>query len=107
MSKIQMEYPFTRISGKPVRECDTVFSMRYGQPYLYGRDRSRTRKQSLSDGQFEQQEHFKRATAATMQIMHDPDRLKQYIEEWKAVIKSGNNRYKTLRGYIFAQVYNE
>lgn len=105
MSKIQMEYPFTRISGKPVKECDTVFRMAYGQQYLYGRDRSRTTKSELTAAQQASTAKFRQAAQQTNTIMTDIDQLTPYRTAWVAYLKSGSVRYKTLRGFIFAKVY--
>lgn len=100
-----MEYPFTRISGKPVKDCDTVFRMAFGQSYLYGRDRSRTRNTDSTAAQEAVKSKFKQAAQQTNSIMQDIDRLTPYRTAWIAKIKGGNTQYKTLRGYIFAQVY--
>lgn len=105
MSKIQMEYPFTRISGKPVKECDTTFRMAYGQPYLYGRDRSRTFKYPPSAAQQTSIAKFRQAAQQTNTIMTDIEAIEPYRQAWRNLIRSGNTTYKTLRGYIFAQVY--
>ena len=104
MSKIGMEYPFNRISGKPMKECDTVFKMVFSQPYLYGHDRSRY-KYNPTAAQLVQNTKFRRAAQQTHNIMADIDRVEPYKTAWRNYIKSGNTRYKTLRGYIFSQVY--
>lgn len=100
-----MEYPFTRISGKPVKDCDTVFRMAFGQPYLYGRDRSRTSTANPTAAQLASISKFRQAAQQTNTIMMDIDLLEPYRTAWRNQIKSGNTRYRTLRGYIFAQVY--
>ena len=104
MSKIGMEYPFNRISGKPMKECDTVFRMAFRQPYLYGRDRSRY-KYNPTAAQSAQNAKFRQAAAQARTIMMDIDQLEPYRTAWRNHIKNGNTNYKTLRGYIFAQVY--
>ena len=100
-----MEYPFTRISGKPVKDCDTVFRMAFGQPYLYGRDRSRTSTATPTASQLASISKFRQAAQQTNTIMMDIGQLEPYRTAWRNQIKSGNTCYRTLRGYIFAQVY--
>ena len=104
MSKIGMEYPFNRISGKPMKESDTVFRMMFSQPYLYGHDRTRY-KYNPTAAQLAQNAKFRQAAQQTAAIMADVDRVQPYRTAWNNYTHSGNKRYKTLRGYIFAQVY--
>jgi hypothetical protein len=37
--------------------------------------------------------------------MTDIEAIEPYRQAWRNLIRSGNTTYKTLRGYIFAQVY--
>ncbi len=91
MSKIGMEYPFNRISGKPMKESDTVFRMMSSQPYLYGHDRTRYKYNPT-------------AAQQTAAIMADVDRVQPYRTAWNNHTNSGNKRYKTLRGYSLKSI---
>jgi len=48
---------------------------------------------------------FRQAAQQTNTIMMDIDQLQAYRTQWRAHIQSGHPRYRTLRGFIFAKVY--
>ena len=48
---------------------------------------------------------FKQAATQTNTIMMDVSQLAPYRQAWRQKIQLGNNTHKTLRGYVFSEVY--
>ena len=48
---------------------------------------------------------FRQAAQQTNTIMMDVEQLTTYRTAWRNQIHNGNYSYRTLRGYIFAQIY--
>lgn len=74
------------------KDSDTCYSAACPQP----------RTKPYSDKELTLQNKFGQASVITNQIMLDPDMLETYMENF-----GKQKRYKTLRGFIFAQEYQK
>lgn len=106
MAKVGYLDPIDYLSGKLTKRHRTVYNYRSGTgakytscPELY--------KGNPTQTQLSCQERFAQAVARREQIMRDPEQYSVFRNQWKALIAKGNTRYKTLQGYIFAQVYKD
>lgn len=104
MAKVVYLDPIDHISGKISRKHRTVYCYRTGTGAKYTSiyttptgDPTAAQQASIAK--------FRQAAQQTNTIMMDIDRLESYRTAWRNQIKSGNLTYRTLRGYIFAQVY--
>lgn len=55
-----------------------------------------------TEGQKTAQDKFKTVQGKVATALADPAKRATYVQEWKA-----QHKYKTLRTYVFAQLYNE
>ena len=102
MSKVTLAYPVEKLQGKVNKEDDAYFNARNGRCYM-NRIRNPYDGPDTADQQAVK-EKFKEAVAETLAILSDvtSDTYKEYLAAYKA----NPGKYATLRGYIFAQVYN-
>ena len=104
MAKVDYLEPIDHISGKISRKHRTTYC------YRQGTDRRYTTVYTTPTGdptaaQLANISKFCQAAQQTNTIMMDIDQLEPYRTAWRNQIHSGNLRYRTLRGYIFAQIY--
>ena len=104
MAKVTYIDPIDHISGKISRKHRTTFCYRTGTGAKYTQQHT-TPTGEPTAAQIAGKTKFKQAAQQTNAIMQDIDRLTPYRTAWISKIKGGNTQYKTLRGYIFAQVY--
>lgn len=101
-----LEAPFGNPHGKlSKKNCQIIWAQNNGTGTRFTQVRIPRNSQEPTAAQIAVIAKFKQASTQTNSIMQDIDRLKPYRQAWVAKIKSGNTRYKTLRGYIFAEVY--
>ena len=104
MAKVVYLDPIDHISGKISKKHRTTYcylnstGTKYTQLYTKPTG-APTAAQQASTAKFRQ------AAQQTNTIMMDIDQLEPYRTAWRNQIHSGNLRYRTLRGYIFAQIY--
>ncbi len=102
--KYEMETPWMELHGKISKKrtkivwAETPWGTRFTQ--LRGK---RSSLPSATETTIRQK--FRQAAAQRNLIMMDIEQLEPYRQAWRAKIQSGNTAYKTLRGYIFAEVY--
>ncbi len=100
----EMEAPWMRLGGKISKKrtrivwAETAGGTRYTQLR-----RKRTSAPTAAESAVRQK--FRQAATQRNIIMMDVELLEPYRQAWRAKIQSGNTTYKTLRGYIFAEVY--
>lgn len=100
----EMESPWQQLHGKISKKrtrviwAQNMFGTRFTQ--LRGK---RTTK--LTADEHARQSKFKTASEQTNAIMTDIEQLEPYHAAWRNAIKAGNLKYRTLRGYVFSQVY--
>lgn len=105
MGKVVYLDPVDYVRGRVTKRDRTVYSYRQGIDCRYTSAPLRFRNDNPTSAQQATITKFKQAATQTNAIMQDIDRLTPYRTAWIAKIKGGNTQYKTLRGYIFAQVY--
>ena len=96
-----MESPWQQLHGKISKKrtrivwAENAYGTRFTQ--VRGKRGSKETAAELATRQ-----KFCQASAQTVAIMHDVDQLEAYKSAWR---NGGYVKYKTLRGFIFAQVY--
>lgn len=106
MAKVQYLDPIDHISGKLSKKHRTVYNYRSGTGAKYT-SCPEFKHTNPTQSQLDCQNRFKQAIAKREEIMRNPEQYSVYRNQWKALIAKGNTRYKTLQGYIFAQVYKD
>ena len=104
MARVVYIDPIDHISGKISRKHRTVYCYRTGTGAKYTQQQS-TPTGSPTAAQQACTTKFRQAAQQTNTIMMDVDLLEPYRTAWRNQIRSGNTTYRTLRGYIFAQIY--
>ena len=104
MAKVVYLDPIDHISGKIARKHRTTYNYRNASGAKYTSVYS-TPTGDPTAAQVASKAKFKQAATQTNTIMTDIDQITPYRAAWVANLKSGNKRYTTLRGFIFAQVY--
>ena len=100
MAKITCESPVKYIQGKITKSDSNYFAVRYGKTFLH---RLINPSNPFVDGTEEQKsniERFREAQAAVSAAYLNAEQMAVYEAGFKKQTK-----YKTLRGYIFAQLY--
>jgi hypothetical protein len=104
MARVVYLDPIDHISGKISRKHRTVYcyltstGAKYTQLYTKPAG-SPTAAQLVCTSKFRQ------AAQQTNTIMADISQLETYRTQWRTHIQGTHPRYRTLRGFIFAQVY--
>ncbi len=101
MAKVLFNHLIDRVQGKLCNDPKSpIFAHRNdsGSNYVYHRDNPYTGP--LSEAQKANQQRFATAQAETKTIMNSLEQLAPYKDAF-----AKQNKYATLRGYIFAQVY--
>ena len=99
-----MESPWMELHGKISKKrtkivwAETPWGTRFTQ--LRGK---RSTKETASE--IAVKSKFQQAATQTNTIMMDIEQLEPYRTAWRQKIQSGNRTYKTLRGYVFSEVY--
>ena len=102
--KYEMESPWMELHGKISKKrtkivwAQTPWGTRFTQ--LRGK-----RSSQLSATEVTVRSKFKQAVTQRNTIMMDVTLLDPYRAAWREKIRSGSTPYKTLRGYVFAEVY--
>ena len=101
MAKVTYIDPVEHISGKIAKKHKSVYSYRKDINCKYI---SQPRPSSVppTSDQLALREEFARTVARVNQTMADEAQVNTYKEQFE-----NQSKYKTLRGYIFAQMYNE
>lgn len=104
MARVVYLDPIDHISGKISRKHRTVYCYltSTGAKYtlLYTKPATAPTPAQLST-----QNKFRQATQQTNTAMTDPGQLQNYRTLWRAHMQSTHPRYRTLRGFIFAKIY--
>jgi len=98
MSKIKLETPFTSFRGKICKHTKIIYVERGGTKYTSQICNPRTKP--FSADELARQNKFKNAAQATVTALADPVQKAAYEVAFNA-----QKKYKTLRGYVFAQEY--
>lgn len=100
----EMESPWMQLGGKISKKRTKIIWAQnmYGTRFTQLRSKRRTKPSAAEQAT---REKFKQATTQTNLIMTDVDQLEPYRQMWKAKILAGYKTQKTLRGFIFAQIY--
>ena len=104
MARVVYIDPIDHISGKISRKHRTTFCYLTSTGTKYTQQHN-TPTSAPTAAQIAIMAKFRQAAQQTNTIMMDIDQLQAYRTQWRAHIQSGNPRYRTLRGFIFAQVY--
>ena len=104
MAKVVYLDPIDHISGKISRKHRTVYYYRAGTGAKYTSIFT-TPTGTPTAAQQACTAKFRQAAQQTNTIMMDVTAVEPYRTAWRNLIRSGNTTYKTLRGYIFSQIY--
>lgn len=104
MGKVVYLDPVNYVRGRITKRDRTVYNYRQSIDCRYTSAPLRM-AQNPTAAQTASISKFRQTAQQTNTIMMDIDALEPYRTAWRNTIKSGNLRYRTLRGYIFAQVY--
>ena len=104
MARVHYLDPIDHISGKISRKHRTVYCYRTGTGAKYTKLHT-TPTGAPTAAQLASISKFRQAAQQTNTIMMDVEQLTTYRTAWRNQIHNGNYSYRTLRGYIFAQVY--
>ncbi len=104
MAKVHYLDPIDYLSGKITKRHRTIYC------YRNAIDRRYTTVHTKPTGaptaaQMASITKFRQAAQQTNTIMTDITAIEPYRTAWRNLIRSGNTTYRTLRGYVFAQVY--
>ncbi len=104
MARVVYIDPIDHISGKISRKHRTIYC------YLTATGTKFTQTYTKPTGgptaaQIATMNRFRQAAQQTATIMADVDRQQAYRTLWRAHMQSAHPRYRTLRGFVFAQVY--
>ncbi len=99
-----MESPWMQLGGKISKKRTKIIWAQnmYGTRFTQLRGKRRTKP---SQAEISKRAMFKDAMQRTQAIMQDIDQLEPYRQAWKAKVLAGYKTQKTLRGYVFAQIY--
>ena len=104
MARVVYLDPIDHISGKISKKHRTTYcylnstGTKYTQLYTKPTSTPSAAQQATTA-------KFRQAAQQTNSIMADIEAIEPYRQAWGNLIRSGNTTYKTLRGYIFAQIY--
>ena len=101
MAKVYYIDPIDHLSGKVCRHTQTIFMHRSDTGKNFTTRICHPYRGELSDGVRQANENFKATVANVNEIMRDSQQMQSNIEPFKK-----QTRYTTLRGFIFAQEYN-
>ena len=101
MAKVTYIDPVNHISGKIAKHHDSVYNYRTDIDCAYITQPRKSNVPPTAD-QLAMQEQFARTAARVKQAMSDSAQAAIYKEAWKQ-----QSKYKTLRGYIFSQMYGQ
>lgn len=104
MAKVSYIDPIDHISGKISRKHRTVYCYRTGTGAKYTQLHTAPTAAPTA-AQLASISKFRQAAQQTNTIMMDVEQLTTYRTAWRNQIHNGNYSYRTLRGYIFSQVY--
>ncbi len=104
MSKVVYIDPIDHISGKISRKHRTIFCYRTATGAKYTQQHT-DYSGSPTAAQIAAMTKFRQAALQTTAIMADVDQQQLYRTQWRAHMQSAHPRYRTLRGFIFAKVY--
>lgn len=102
MAKVVYIDPVDHISGKVCKHTKTIFMHRSDTGTNFTSRICRPYRGAPSAGQQSSMDVFKSAISQVQTIMQDSSRLQEMIAGFR-----NQSRYKTLRGYIFGQVYGK
>lgn len=101
MAKVTYIDPVETVSGKIAKHHDSVYNYRADIDCKYITQPRKSTVAPTAD-QLAMQEQFARTAARVKQAMSDSAQVAIYKEAWKQ-----QSKYKTLRGYIFSQMYGQ
>ena len=104
MAKVHYLDPIDYLSGKITKRHRTIYCYRYAIDCRYTTVHT-TPTVAQSAAQLASIARFRQAAQQTNTIMADIAQVETYRTQWRAHMQSGHPRYRTLRGFIFAQVY--
>ena len=100
MSKIKLEAPFQSFRGKVCKHSEIIFKQMYGTRFTSQICNPRTKPFSAEE--VARQTKFTQITKQVKTIMADSQQRATYETAF-----AKQNKYTTLQGYIFAQLYNK
>ena len=101
MAKVKYIDPIDHISGKISKHHESVYNYRSDIDCAYITQPRKSTVPPTAD-QLAMQEQFARTASRVKQAMSDQAQVSTYNEAFKQQTK-----YKTLRGYIFSQLYGQ
>lgn len=101
MAKVSYIDPIDHISGKISKHHESVYNYRTDIDCAYITQPRKSTVPPTVD-QLAIQEQFARTASKVKQAMADTAQVATYKEAWKQ-----QSKYKTLRGYIFSQLYGQ
>ena len=104
MAKVHYLDPIDYLSGKITKRHRTIYCYRNAIDRRYTTIHT-TPTGAPTAAQLASISKFRQAAQQTNTIMMDVEQLTTYRTAWRNQIHNGNYSYRTLRGYIFAQVY--
>lgn len=104
MSLVHYLDPIDYLSGKITKRHRTIYCYRNEVDRRYTTVHTKSSKDP-SAAQTSVRQKFADAVAGMLAIMADPAQLEPYRTQWKNHVKSGKTDHRTLRGFIFAEVY--
>ena len=104
MAKVSYLDPIDHIRGRISRKHRTVYYYRSATGAKYTQLYTKP-SVSPSAAQLANTAKFRQAALQTNTIMADIALVETYRTAWRNALRNGTTAYRTLRGYIFAQVY--
>ena len=104
MAHVHYLDPVDYLNGKIAKRYRTIYCRRKDTDNRYTSVYN-TPTVAQSAAQLASIARFRQAAQQTNTIMADIAQVETYRTQWRAHMQSGNPRYRTLRGFIFAQVY--
>ena len=104
MAKVNFYEPIKSVQGKICTHDDVIYKVFGPTGRQYTSKICNPFRGEPTAAQVAQKAKFKQTVERVLEIMRDIDMLEPYRTAWASHLKSGSVRYKTLRGYIFAQV---
>ena len=104
MAKVHYLDPIDYLSGKITKRHRTIYCYRNAIDRRYTTVYT-TPATAPTAAQISVQNKFRQAVQQTNSIVTDINQLQTYSTQWRAHMQSGHPRYRTLRGFIFAKVY--
>lgn len=104
MARVVYTDPIDHLSGKIARKHRTIYCYLTATGTKYTQTYTKPTTDP-TEAQVASKTKFRQAAQQTNAIMADVEQLQVYRTRWRAHLRSGNPRYRTLRGFIFAEVY--